>query len=64
MIMYGMRKTGLVSAAKPGRVIAVSRCSQGQMPGSGETRTNPVFAAIPTHPDYTSQPSPVPFDFR
>jgi len=37
-----------------GRVMAVSRCSEGQMPGSGETRPNPVFCAIPTQPDHTS----------
>src|ERR1017187_9978273 len=37
-----------------GRVMAVSRCSEGQMPGSGETRPNPVFCAMPTHPDHTS----------
>ena len=24
------------------------------MPGSGETRPNPVFCAMPTHPDHTS----------
>ena len=34
--------------------MAVSRCSEGQMPGSGETRPNPVFCAMPTHPDHTS----------
>ena len=32
----------------------VSRCSEGQMPGSGETSPNPVFCAMPTHPDHTS----------
>jgi hypothetical protein len=32
----------------------VSRCSDGQMPGSGETRPNPVFCAMPTQPDHTS----------
>ena len=32
----------------------VSRCSDGQMPGSGETSPNPVFCAMPTHPDHTS----------
>ena len=32
----------------------MSRCSEGQMPGSGETRPNPVFCAMPTHPDHTS----------
>ena len=31
----------------------MSRCSEGQMPGSGETRPNPVFCAMPTHPDHT-----------
>ena len=34
--------------------MAVSRCSDGQMPGSGETSPNPVFCAMPTHPDHTS----------
>jgi hypothetical protein len=34
--------------------MAVFRCSEGQMPGSGETRPNPVFCAMPTHPDHTS----------
>src|SRR6202034_4263360 len=37
-----------------GRVMDVSRCSDGKMPGSGETRPNPVILAIPTHPDQTS----------
>ena len=32
----------------------MSRCSAGQMPGSGETRPNPVFCAMPTHPENTS----------
>ena len=34
--------------------MAVSRCSDGQIPGSGETSPNPVFFAMPTHPDHTS----------
>src|SRR5439155_10666431 len=37
-----------------GRVIDVARCSEGRMPGSGETSPNPVFCAMPTHPDHTS----------
>src|SRR5436853_7773538 len=37
-----------------GRVMDVSRCSDGRMPGSGETSPNPVFCAIPTQPDHTS----------
>src|SRR6266702_5178296 len=37
-----------------GRVKDVSRCSEGRMPGSGETSPNPVFCAIPTQPDHTS----------
>lgn len=37
-----------------GRVMDVSRCSDGPMPGSGETRPNPVFCAMPTQPDHTS----------
>ena len=32
----------------------VSRCSEGQIPGSGETSPNPVFCAMPTQPDHTS----------
>ena len=32
----------------------MSRCSEGQIPGSGETSPNPVFCAMPTHPDHTS----------
>src|SRR5690348_5341699 len=32
----------------------VSRCSDGQIPGSGETMPNPVSRAMPTHPDQTS----------
>ena len=32
----------------------VSRCSEGRIPGSGETCPNPVFCAMPTHPDHTS----------
>src|SRR5437016_13291856 len=36
-----------------GRVMDVSRCSDGQMPGSGETSPNPVFCAMPTQPDQT-----------
>ena len=32
----------------------MSRCSEGQMPGSGETSPNPVFCAILTHPENTS----------
>jgi hypothetical protein len=35
----------------------VSRCRDGQMPGSGETRPNPVIWAMPTHPDHTSAPA-------
>src|SRR5580658_2652345 len=34
--------------------MAVSMCRDGQMPGSGETRPNPVFWAMPTQPDQTS----------
>ena len=34
--------------------MAVSRCSEDQMPGSGETRPKPVFCAMPTQPDHTS----------
>src|SRR5690349_22777991 len=34
--------------------MAVSRCNEGQMPGSGEIRPNPVFCAMPTQPDHTS----------
>jgi hypothetical protein len=37
-----------------GRVMAVSRCRDGQIPGSGETSPNPVFCAMPTEPDHTS----------
>jgi hypothetical protein len=37
-------------------VIVVSMCSEGQIPGSGEIRPNPVRAAIPTQPDQTSSP--------
>src|SRR5256885_16974052 len=37
-----------------GRVMDVSRCSDGRMPGSGETSPNPVSLAMPTHPDHTS----------
>src|SRR5260370_34730780 len=32
----------------------VYRCSDGRMPGSGETSPNPVFCAMPTQPDHTS----------
>ena len=32
----------------------VSRCSEGQIPGSGETSPNPVLCAMPVHPDHTS----------
>jgi hypothetical protein len=35
----------------------VSRCRDGQIPGSGETRPNPVICAMPTHPDHTSAPA-------
>jgi hypothetical protein len=37
--------------------MAVSRWSEGQMPGSGETSPKPVFCAIPTQPDHTSAPA-------
>src|SRR5712672_3077577 len=37
-----------------GRVMDVSRCKDGRMPGSGETSPNPVFCAMPTQPDHTS----------
>src|SRR5438552_8217036 len=37
-----------------GRVMDVSRCSDGKMPGSGETSPNPVFCAMPAQPDHTS----------
>src|SRR6267378_1815253 len=37
-----------------GRVMDVSRYRDGRMPGSGETRPNPVFCAMPTQPDHTS----------
>src|SRR5260370_18515502 len=42
------------AATQTGRVMDVSRCSDGRMPGSGETRPNPVFCAMPTQPDHTS----------
>jgi hypothetical protein len=32
----------------------VTRCSAGQMPGSGETGPKPFFCAMPTHSDHTS----------
>src|SRR5450759_4566015 len=34
--------------------MVVSRCREGQMPGSGETSPKPVFCAMPTQPDHTS----------
>src|SRR5207248_2972926 len=34
--------------------MVVSRCSEGQMPGSGDTSPKPVFRARPTQPDHTS----------
>src|SRR6266702_3008260 len=37
-----------------GRVMEVSRCRDGRMPGSGEISPNPVFCAMPTQPDHTS----------
>src|SRR5271157_529810 len=37
-----------------GRVMDVSRRSDGQIPGSGETSPNPVFCAMPTQPENTS----------
>src|ERR1051326_3387149 len=37
-----------------GSVTLVSRCSDGQIPGSGETMPKPVSFAMPTHPDQTS----------
>src|SRR5690242_1626712 len=37
-----------------GSVMAVSRCKDGQIPGSGATIPNPVRCAIPTHPENTS----------
>jgi hypothetical protein len=33
--------------------MAVSGWSEGQMPGSGETKPNPVFCAMPAQPDHT-----------
>jgi hypothetical protein len=36
----------------------MSRCSEGQMSGSGQTRPNPVFCAMPTYPDHTPFPPP------
>ena len=30
----------------------VSRCGEGQIPGSGETGPKPVFCAMPAHPDH------------
>ncbi len=32
----------------------MSRWSEDQMPGSGDTRPNPVSCAMPTQPDHTS----------
>ncbi len=32
----------------------MSECSEGQISGSGATNPNPVFRAMPAHPDYTS----------
>src|SRR5206468_12837652 len=37
-----------------GKVMDVSRCSDGRMPGSGETSPNPVLCAMPTQPVHTS----------
>jgi hypothetical protein len=37
-----------------GSVMEVSRCSDGQIPGSGATMPKPVSRAMPTHPDQTS----------
>src|ERR1700730_19117319 len=37
-----------------GRVMDVSRCRDGRMPGSGETSPNPVFCAMPPQPVHTS----------
>ena len=38
------------SSMRTGRVIAVSRWREGQMPASGETSPNPVLCAMPTQP--------------
>jgi hypothetical protein len=38
------------SPIRTGRVIAVSRWREGQMPASGETSPNPVLCAMPTQP--------------
>src|SRR5882724_7585899 len=49
------RSANAAYASTPtGRVLDVSRCSDGRMPGSGETSPNPVFCAMPTQPDHTS----------
>jgi hypothetical protein len=49
------RKAFAAYASTPtGNVMLVSRCKEGQIPGSGETRPKPVFWAMPTHPDHTS----------
>ena len=37
-----------------GSVMGVFGCSDGQMPGSGETSPNPVFCVMPAQPDRTS----------
>ena len=37
-----------------GSVMEVSRCSDGQIPGSGETMPKPVSRAMPAQPDQTS----------
>ena len=46
------RRAKAAQASTPTRrVMAMSRCRDGQMPGRGETRPNPVFCAMPIHPD-------------
>ena len=39
-----------------GSVIEVSRCSDGQIPGSGATMPNPVSRVMPTHPNPVERP--------
>jgi hypothetical protein len=50
----GVQRIGGVGLDADRERMAVSRWSDGQMPGSGEINPNPVYWAMPTQSDHTS----------
>ena len=54
MLLVESHARSAYASTPNGRVTAVLRCSEPQIPGSGWTWPNPVICPIPTQPDHTA----------